>query len=220
MYDLLVRLVEKPWFYWLARALFRAFALVYFRLSIEETDRVPRDGGLVLAVNHISGWDPPVVGSFVPREISFMAKKELFEKRATRWLMRGLHAFPVDRSRNDVSAVKEAIRRLRQGRAIGVFVQGTRTADGAAEALDGAAFLAQRTGVPLQPAAIWREGRRFHVRFGEPFEVAGRGREAIREATLTTMARVNEMLPSSKELPRPEPVASEAPDDPAERATR
>jgi len=203
MYDSLMRLVQLPWFYWTVRTLFLTYAKVVLGLRTGGTDHVPQEGGLVVAVNHISALDPPVMGSALPREISFMAKKELFETRAMRLLARGLHAFPVDRSRNDVSAIKEALRRLKAGRAVGVFVQGTRNA-GDAEALDGAAFLAQRAGVPLQPAAIWREGRRYRVQFGEPLVVPGKDREAIRAATATTVARINELLPSQKRLLPPE----------------
>jgi len=203
MYGTLMRLVELPWFYWTVRTLFLIYAKVVLGLRTRGAEHVPKEGGLVVAVNHFSALDPPMMGSTVPREISFMAKKELFENRALRLLVRGLHAFPVDRSRNDVSAVKEALRRLKAGRAVGVFVQGTRNA-GDVEALDGATFLAQRSGVPLQPAAIWREGRRYRVQFGEPFMVPGKDREAIRAATATTMARINELLPSHKRLLPPE----------------
>jgi len=210
-----MRWIQLPWFYWLARTLWLGMAKIVHRLRIDEARRVPREGGLVMAVNHISSLDPPMMGVSVPREISFMAKKELFENRANALLMRGLHAFPVDRDRNDVSAIKEALRRLKAGRAVGIFVQGTRSA-GDAEALDGAAFLAQRAGVPLQPAAVWREGWRYRVRFGEPFEVPGRDRQAIRAATATTMGRINALLPSGTNLPRGDADAAE---EPVERAS-
>lgn len=209
MYGTLMRLVERPWFYWTVWTLFLTYAKVVLGLRIEGADRVPEQGGVVVAVNHVSSLDPPMVGAALSRGISFMAKKELFENRAMRLLARGLHAFPVDRARNDVSAVKEAMRRLKAGRVVGVFVQGTRNA-GDAGALDGAAFLAQRSGVPVQPAAVWREGRRYRVKFGEPFLIPGKDREAIREATATTMARINELLPSQKRLLPPEREPAEA----------
>ncbi len=209
MYDTLMRLLERPWFYWTVRTLFLTYAKLVLGLRTEGAERVPGQGGVVVAMNHFSSLDPPVLGAALSRAISFMAKKELFERPAMRLLARGLHAFPVDRARNDVSAVKEAMRRLEQGRAVGVFVQGTRHA-GDAGALDGAAFLAQRSGVPLQPAAIWREGRRYRVRFGEPFLVPGKDREAIRAATATTMARINELLPSQKRLLPPQRDADQS----------
>ena len=215
MTKVLLRLVEMPWAYWTIRWLFWGYASWVHDLRIEGTEHVPREGGFVMAVNHISAMDPPVLGSSLPREISFMAKKELFERDAPMLLMRALHAFPVDRSRSDVGAIKEAMRRLKDGRAVGLFVQGTRNA-GDAEALDGAAFLAGRAGVPLLPAGIYREGRRFRVRFGEPFAVTGKGRIAIRETTSLTMERINALLPSQTRMAPPQRPPGAADAGPAE----
>lgn len=220
------RLLAGFWFYVTARFLFRLYAKVVHRLRTRGRERVPHEGGLVVAVNHFSTLDPPMMGVTMPREISFMAKKELFERPALRAFVEGLHAFPVDREGSDLAAIKEASRRLKAGRAVGVFVQGTRdSAD--AEALDGAAFLAQRTGVPLQPAAVWREGRRYVVAYGEPFEVTGRGKVAMREGTRETVARINALLPSSTHMIAPpalEPAGGEGapptPVDPPEGAVR
>jgi 1-acyl-sn-glycerol-3-phosphate acyltransferase len=196
VFGLLDRLVRMKWFYVLAVVAFRAFTRLFFGLRIERSERVPRDGrGLVVACNHVSAWDPPVLGVCVPREIHFMAKKELFASPGGALLMHGLRAFPVDRSVNDVGAIKESLRKLQAGLAVGIFAQGTRNT-GQKEALDGAAYLAQRAGVPLLPAAIWREGRRFHVGFGDPIEPTGKSREQARSMTLRLMRAVNEMLPS------------------------
>lgn len=183
------------WFFWTIRTLFLLYAKLVHGLVSRGKQHVPRKGGVVVAVNHFSALDPPMMGVSVPREISFMAKRELFDNPLQRAVWKGLHAFPVDRKGNDVSAIKEAMRRLKAGRAVGVFIQGTRNASDA-EALDGASFLAQRAGVPLQPAGIWREGLRYRVAFGEPFEVEGRDREAMQAATEETVRRINALLPS------------------------
>jgi len=209
------RLVSRKWFYVLAVVLFRSFTRLVYGLRVEDSHKVPKDGrGLVIACNHFSAWDPPVVGVSVPREIHFMAKKELFASPGSMLLMHGLRAFPVDRSINDIGAVKDALRRLQTGVAIGIFAQGTRNS-GDKEALDGAAYLAQRSGVPLQPAAVWREGRRFHVRFGDPIEPRGRTRELARAATRELMRRVNSMLPSRT----PHLGDDEGPAEPREKAS-
>jgi len=193
---LLDRLVRRKWFYVLAVTLFRMFTRLVYGLRVTDADKVPQDGrGLVIACNHLSAWDPPVVGVSVPREIHFMAKKELFASGWGALLMHGLRAFPVDRSVNDIGAIKDALRQLRAGLAVGIFAQGTRNT-GDKEALDGAAYLAQRAGVPLQPAAVWRDGRRFHVRFADPIEPEGKTREQARAMTLELMRRVNALLPS------------------------
>lgn len=192
---LLERIVGGAWAFWLLRWSFLGFAKLFLGLRVYGLENVPRQGGLVVACNHMSSWDPPVAGVAVPREIHFMAKKELFERPGSRLLMLALRAFPVDRDRSDLAAVKNALRKLKSGLAIGIFAQGTRNV-GDKEALDGAAFLAARAGVPLVPAAIWREGRRFRVRFAAPIVASGSGRDAIREMTLELMQRINAMLPS------------------------
>lgn len=191
----LERVVGGAWAFWLLRWAFLGFAKLFLGLRVYGLENVPRRGGLVVACNHTSAWDPPVAGVAVPREIHFMAKKELFERPGSRLLMLALRAFPVDRERSDLAAVKNAMRKLQAGLAVGIFAQGTRN-EGDKEALDGAAFLAARADVPLLPAAIWRDGRRFRVRFGEPIAAGGRDRESVRVMTLELMQRVNAMMPS------------------------
>lgn len=193
MMTLFERLLQGPWLYRLARIMILAYGKSALGLRIIDAHKVPRKGGVVVASNHITAWDPPLLGASTPREVNFMAKKELFERPWLRLLLRGLHAFPVDRERSDRTAIKSALRRLERGSAIGIFVQGTRSA-GDAEALDGAAFLAQRAGVPLLPAAIWREGRNFRVRFGDPFTPCGRTRDDIRSTTDELMKSIKALM--------------------------
>lgn len=199
MYEALLRWTQRPWFYYTLRAIYRVAARVVFGVRVEGRELVPTEGGLIIAANHIGTLDPPAMGTEVPRQISFMAKKELFQNPFLNLLFRGVRAFPIDRGGNDVSAIKEALRRLKADDAVGIFIQGTRN-QGDADALDGAAFLAQRAGVPIQPAAIWREGRRFHIRFGEPFEVEGRDRASMHTATKMTMNRIYDLIPAGNAL--------------------
>ena len=175
----------KDWFYYLSSFCVRNFARIFLGLVIHDVHKVPpaNGRGLVLVSNHWSTMDPPILGASVPRVIDYMAKKELFEGSWWfRQLILGLHAFPIDREGNAMGGIKEAIRRTRAGLAIGVFIQGTRNA-GNAEALEGAAFIAQRAAVPLQPAAIWRTEKHFHVRFGDPVMPEGKSREESKALT-------------------------------------
>ncbi len=191
---LLERFVGQTWVFWLLRWSFLGFAKLFFGLRVSGLEHIPREGGMVVASNHMSSWDPPVVGVAVPREIHFMAKKELFEKPGSRLLMLALRAFPVDRERSDLGAIKAALRKLDDGLAIGIFAQGTRNA-GDKGALDGAAYLAQRAGVPLVPTAIWRDGKRFRVRFGTPIQATGRSREEASATTAELTRRIRALLP-------------------------
>lgn len=174
----------------------RTFARIFYGLKVSGLENIPRTGGAVVACNHVSTWDPPIVGVAIDRKLEFMAKKELFEKPFLRAIMRGLRAFPVHREGQDIGAIKEALRRLAEGRMIGVFVQGTRNS-GDAAALDGASFLAQRAGVPLVPGAIWRDGRSFHVSFGVPITPTGRTREDAKALTHDVMQRIGELIPAT-----------------------
>ncbi len=191
---LLERIFHPNWFMPTATFLVRGFARLFYGLHVTGLENVPQQGGAVVACNHVSTWDPPIVGVSINRKLEFMAKKELFESPFLRAVMRGLRAFPVDRHGQDIGAIKEALRRLKAGRAIGIFVQGTRNA-GEAAALDGASFLAQRAQVPVVPAAIWRQGRAFHVAFGPPLTPSGRTREDATELTGTVMERIQELIP-------------------------
>ena len=188
---------RPPPFYRLAAFLVRVYVSLVYGLRITGTEHVPRTGPCVVGSNHVSAWDPPVVGLSVPREIHFMAKKELFEHWLPRRVFRALRVFPVDRAVNDVGAVKEALRRLQSGHAIGIFFEGTRNVRGDATARQGAAFLAQRTGAPLVPAAIWREGRAFRVAFGPPIRTEGRPRGDVAALTAELELAVKALLPSS-----------------------
>lgn len=176
------------------------YAKLFLDLRIEGQEKVPREGGLVVVSNHFSSLDPPVMGVSIPREANYMAKKELFDERKKwfRLLILSLRAYPVDREGNATGAIKDSIRRVKDKKvAIGIFIQGTRN-QGDAEALDGAAFIAQRAGVPIQPAAIWREGRKFRVRFGDPIMPEGKSREEVSRLTGQLMDTIRQLLPEAK----------------------
>lgn len=192
--SLLERLLSPVWFMPFATVVVRAYARLFHGLRVTGLEHVPQGVGLVVACNHESAWDPPIVGVSINRKLEFMAKKELFRTPFGRALMRGLRAFPVDRQGQDIGAIKEALRRLEEGRAIGIFVQGTRSL-GDAAALDGAAYLAQRAGVQLLPAAIWREGRSFRVAFGPALAATGKSRGDATALTGAVMREIEALLP-------------------------
>lgn len=183
--------------YFLARALFWVFGKLVLWMHVRGHRRIPVEGGLIVAANHFSTLDPPVMGTSMRRPLHFLAKKELFARPFTNWLWRELAAFPVDRERSDMGAIKEALKRIKSGQVVGVFIQGTRNA-GDADALHGAAFLAQRAGVPVVPAAIWRRGWRYAVKFGDPIVVEGKDREAMAAGTERVMTAIRELLPPDR----------------------
>jgi 1-acyl-sn-glycerol-3-phosphate acyltransferase len=103
------------------------FALIFrgvFRTRIVGRERVPREGGLLLVCNHISLADPPLLGTVMLRPVEFMTMAEMFRKPWLAKLLRTIGCFPVDRSRADSGAAREAIRRLRAGRCLAIFPEG------------------------------------------------------------------------------------------------
>ena len=174
-------------------------------------DNVPKSGGAVIAPNHVSYLDPPVMGGALPRRAYSFAKKELFEIPILGWIIRKCYAFPVDREISDIAAFRHAIRLLQAGELLLVFPEGGRSADGELEqGKVGAALIASRAGVPLIPCALhgtdhvlprgaWCLHRGIvQVSFGEPITfdklAAHRlNKEQLQEVTDQAMASIARM---------------------------
>jgi 1-acyl-sn-glycerol-3-phosphate acyltransferase len=118
-------------------------------------EHIPRKGAAVLASNHISYLDPPLIGSAIWRPAWFMAKAELFDTPAFGWLCRGLHAFPVRRGTGDRAALKHSLSLLEKGEMVAIFPEGTRSQTGELGPPElGVGMLVLRTGAPVIPIAI------------------------------------------------------------------
>ena len=107
--------------YTFGKLLFGFIFHVIFRTCIVGRERVPLDGGLLAVCNHISFADPPMLSVAVPRPVDFMTMAEMFRRPWMAKLLRTVGCFPVDRSRPDRGAAREAIRRLRAGRCVVIF---------------------------------------------------------------------------------------------------
>lgn len=129
---------------------------VYFRGQVYGTEHVPRQGKLIVVANHASDFDPPIVASCVQRPVAYMAKEELFRVPGLGQAIKLYGAYPVKRGSADRSALREALKQLDQGWAVGIFLEGTRTPDGRIPAPKlGAALIAAKTQSPLLPVSIW-----------------------------------------------------------------
>lgn len=156
-------------------------------------ERVPREGGVVLALNHFSWIDPPVFGTLCPRTIYFMAKVEAHRIPGLGQLIRSFGGFSVRRGESDRDAVRRMREVVRDGHALGLFVEGTRQESGfPGEVKPGASMVALQEGVPVVPAAIhgtqtWRPGNwnPVSVAWGEPlrFTDLPKGALGYREAS-------------------------------------
>ena len=128
----------------------------FFDLEVEGVENLPREGGVVIAANHFSHLDPPLIAINLDRYIRFLALNELFEDSKTfGLLLKFFGTIPLDRDGYPISAMREAIRHITNGGVLGVFPEGRRVERwGEDEPKRGAAWLAKMTDAPLIPVAI------------------------------------------------------------------
>lgn len=163
-------------------------------MRVYGAERVPLAGGLVVAANHFSWIDPPVLGAASPRTLYYLAKVEAHRVPGLGGLMRSFGAFSVRRGESDRDAVRMMRQIVRDGNALGMFVEGTRQRSGVPGRVQpGAAMVAINEEVPLIPVALhgsqsWRLGNfaPVSVAWGQPmtFEGLPRGGKGYKEASL------------------------------------
>ena len=208
------------------RFCFLAFKLLtplVCRFRVEGSENVPSEGGVVLACNHPGGLDSFVLGYATPRQVFYMAKRELFNIHpiASYFLYR-LGAFPIHRGARDAAAIAYSVKLLRQGRILGMYPEGTRNrGKPLRRGKSGAVRIAIEAGAPIVPVAVlgipqlhsswfipWKRPE-VSVRFGAPMrspsrattaskegeEGQGVGMDAITEYTNEVMQAVAEMMP-------------------------
>jgi 1-acyl-sn-glycerol-3-phosphate acyltransferase len=173
------------------------------RLKVYGKERVPRDGGIVVASNHFSWLDPAVLGVASPRVVYYMAKIEAHRIPGLGAFIRAFGCFPVRRGESDREAVRTMRRIVAEGKALGLFVEGTRQRAGVpGEVQPGAAMVALNEGVPILPVAIhgsqsWRPGSRqpVSVAWGEPMRLDGlpKGGKGYKEASALLQAEIRRL---------------------------
>lgn len=122
-----------------------------FGIEVSGRKNIPGKGGFVLASNHRSFLDPVILGVVCPRKLNFMAKEELFHNPFFGWLLYQLGAFPIKRNRADISALKQALKRVNSGKALVVFPEGSRNHS---QPQAGIGFLASKINAPVIPVFI------------------------------------------------------------------
>ena len=183
-------------FRWTVRTL--GFLLLGYEVHGEE--RVPEEGPVIVAANHRRFFDPVFVSMAVPRRVRWMAKKELFAFPFN-MLFDFAGAFPVDRRGGGRAALRTALHFLAEGRALGIFPEGTRRKEGRTlEAKSGAALLAARSGAPVLPVFAGRipgpagrlRGEKFRVYVGYPttMDNTAKGRHDHRRVAEEILRRV------------------------------
>lgn len=137
----------------------RIFLAWFFRsvmpIRVKHAENLPQDGKAILCCNHMSLTDPLRVAFSQKRQIFYMAKEELFHNRLVSAVISGLGAFPVSRGKGDKTAIYTAKNILDSGRILGIFIEGTRTRDGAfLRPKSGAVMLAHNCHAPIVPCCI------------------------------------------------------------------
>jgi 1-acyl-sn-glycerol-3-phosphate acyltransferase len=186
------------------------------RLRVYGRERVPKEGGLVVASNHFSWIDPPVLGAAIPRTMYYMAKVEAHRVPGLGQLMRSFGAFSVRRGESDREAVRTMRQIVRDGHALGLFAEGTRQRSGVPGPVQpGAAMVAINEDAAVVCAAIygsfeWRLGNfnPVSVAWGTPMSFDGlpRGGKGYKEASVEIereIRRLWEWLARVHELGRP-----------------
>jgi len=222
-----VRAADFTWA--IGRPTIGGLARVASRLKVYGAERVPTAGGVVVACNHFSWLDPLVLGAASPRTLYYMAKVEAHSVPGLGAVLRSFGCFPVRRGESDREAVRTMRQIVRDGLALGLFVEGTRQHSGAPGTVQpGAAMVAIQEGVSIIPAAVhgsqtWKPGnfRPISIVWGEPITFDGlpRGGKGYKEASAvleTEIRRLWEWLVAMHAAGRP-PGAPPARSAPAAR---
>lgn len=168
--------------YWTTWVVVRLAATLLFRLRVTGQHHIPKAGGVLIASNHASYLDIPILGCGMPRRASYMGRLDLFSGPVG-WLMRHLGWIPIRRERVDRGGFEEAISRIKAGGAVIIYPEGGRTEDGRLQAgKPGVGMIVAATGCPVVPAhlagtfdvlppgARWIRLRPIRVAYGAPMD--------------------------------------------------
>ena len=178
--------------YRLGWLVFRALFATYFRWRVFNPERVPTTGGVIIASNHASFLDPPLVGAGFDRDINYLARESLFRFPGIGALLRSWNSVPVDRDGGGASGLREILNRLHAGGGIILFPEGTRTEDGSLQpARSGIGLTVIKSDVPVIPVrtfGTFEAYGRTH-KFPRPFRVAVKYGEPLRFEKLRAEAK-------------------------------
>ncbi len=179
-------------------AIYRAYCRLFHPVSVSGRENVPAEGAVILCSNHTNLQDPMVLNAHLDRLFRFMAKKELFENRLLAGVMRALGAFPVSRGESDIYAVRESLRILKEGGALGIFPEGHRYTDGEIHAAEhGISLIALRSQSPVVPVCIsggYRAFRRVYVKIGAQVDLSDLGSRADSNTMREAAKRISDSI--------------------------
>ncbi|MFA5259636.1 MAG: lysophospholipid acyltransferase family protein [Candidatus Omnitrophota bacterium] len=190
--------------YWSSYLIIKIFSKIFFPFAVEGLEHLPSHGSYIFASNHRSYLDPLIIGLCVWRRISYMAKKSIFKNPFLGWFLRQVGTFPVRRGEPDIGALREALRRLKNGSPLLLFPQGTRLDSEGIKAQPGIGFLVAKSQVPvipvfiqgsnhvLPPGARWFKRHPIRVRIGPPVKIAvGQSYEKIADQVMAAIGSLS-----------------------------
>lgn len=190
------------------RGFFRIIFSLVFRWQVIGREHIPKEGPVILCANHISLWDPPLLGSGIERQVNFMAKEELFRIPGLNFLLVKFGAFPVKRGAGDRAAIRATLKLLEEGKIFGIFPEGTRSKTGeVGEGMPGVAMFALKSEAAVIPVAIigpYRMFRPIKIVYGKPIDLAQlretkTGSDTLKATSDLIMAHIKELR--SQHLP-------------------
>lgn len=196
--------------YWVVRALAVLLTRLVSRFRVSGREHVPKRGSLLIVANHLSWYDPLLLGVVMPRRIWFFTKEEVFRWPVVGWLCRGTGQIAVYRGEGDRAALERALGYLREGKALVFFPEGTvERQEVMIAAHTGVAMLALRSGATILPVAhdgtrrILRRGcgwfPRVTMQIGQPYcpslPEGMSHKAALQMVTREVMERIAEMMP-------------------------
>lgn len=141
--------------YSFAKSLFKVILVLVGRYKITGQENLPKDGPVIVVCNHVSYWDPIILGCALDRQVHFMAKAELFSIPIFGSIVKRLGAFPIKRGHSDHKALRMAVRLLQGGKVLGVFPEGTRSKKGSLLPFrTGITMIAYKVGCPVVPVGL------------------------------------------------------------------
>lgn len=198
---------SRPWKF--CHLVLSALRPLFCSLKVEGVHHVPLQGGVVLACNHPGGLDSFVLGLTCPRQVFYMAKRELFNIHSfVTFLLYQIGAFPINRGARDAAAIEYSLNLLKQGRIVGMFPEGTRNrGNPLRRGKSGAVRIAMDAGVPVVPVAVlgiphlhknWFnpfKRTKLSVQYGLPMHFEPGTIEDVQENTTRVMLEVARMMP-------------------------
>lgn len=171
---------------------FRAMYATYFRWRVYGAENVPVNGGVILASNHSSFLDPPLVGSGLKRDINYLARESLFRFPGIGTLLRSWNAVPVDRDGGGAKGLKTILDRLLQGNGIILFPEGTRSKDGNLQpARSGIGLTVIKSNAPVVPVRVFGTYEAYgrHIKIPRPKRVIVKYGQPMNFETLRAEAK-------------------------------